>query len=136
MRKINNIVIHCTGSSQKATVSGILRYWEEELGWNSPGYHRIIKPSGEIVSLAIFNKVVNGVRGHNSNSIHISYIGGKEGIDDRTEEQKASLLECIYEALRYEGIESPVIKGHRDFIGITKYCPSFNALKEYNWITS
>ena len=48
-RKIEYIVIHCTATSPDAKVSGILRYWKEEKGWKSPGYHRIIKANGEVV---------------------------------------------------------------------------------------
>ena len=136
MRTIEYIVIHCTATSPSAKVSGILRYWKEEKGWKSPGYHRIINADGEVVKLSNFDNITNGVKGYNHNSIHISYIGGINGVDTRTEEQKASILDCIHEALAYEGTSKKVIiKGHRNFPNVTKECPSFNALNEYKWIT-
>lgn len=134
MRRVRNIVIHCTATSQKATVSGIVRFWKERNRWKSPGYHRIIKPDGEIVNLCSFDYPTNGVAGHNHNSIHISFIGGLGGVDDRTDAQKASILECIREAVYYA--PGATIKGHRDFPEVSKACPSFNAKKEYAWITA
>lgn len=143
------IAIHCTGASQKQKVDSILRYWKEKLGWKNPGYHRIIEPDGTVHNLLDFDLVSNGVQGYNSETINICYIGGKEK-DDRTEEQKASLLGCIYEAIEYindlkglteaQKIKAPkneiIIQGHRDFPNVNKACPNFDAKKEYEWITS
>ncbi|HEY4756052.1 MAG TPA: N-acetylmuramoyl-L-alanine amidase [Ignavibacteriaceae bacterium] len=133
-REIKYIVIHTTATHQTATVENIQRYWKEKLGWNSPGYHRIIEPDGTINKLESFDKPTNGVKGHNRNSIHISYIGGidKEGksIDNRTPQQKAAIIDCICEAIGYAG-RRPFIQGHRDFEGVKKDCPCFDALEEY-----
>lgn len=135
-RKINNIVIHCTGANQNQSVQSILNYWKNTLGWKNVGYHRLIDKYGNIHNLSDFNQVTNGVKGHNSNSIHICYIGG-EFEDNRTELQKAGILECIYEALRWVDNPNKIeIKGHRDFKGVTKSCPQFDAKKEYEWITA
>ncbi len=48
------------------------------LGWKAVGYHKIIEPNGNIMTLATDDKVTNGVAGHNSTSLHVSYIGGKD----------------------------------------------------------
>jgi N-acetylmuramoyl-L-alanine amidase len=135
-RKIDYIVIHCTGASQKQTVDSILRHWREVMGWKKVGYHRLISADGTIHNLADFNQVTNGVRGYNQNSIHICYIGGQH-LDNRTEAQKASILNCIHEALKW--VDDPkkvVIQGHRDFDGVGKNCPQFSAKDEYLWITA
>lgn len=148
-RKVKYIAIHCTGASQNQTVESILKYWKEVKGWKYPGYHRLISPDGTIHELLDFDKVSNGVEGYNSASINICYIGGHHG-DDRTEAQKASLLNCIYEAIEYindlEGlteeqkIRAPkkqiIIQGHRDFPNVKKDCPNFDAKQEYSWITA
>lgn len=139
MRNIKYIVIHCTATSQRATVSGILNYWKHNLGWKNPGYHRLIEPDGTVHKLQDFNRNTNGVKGYNSSSIHISYIGGidEKGKpkDNRTEEQKASILDCIREALQYNGCtDMTIIQGHRDFPEVAKECPSFDAKSEYSWI--
>lgn len=136
MRKVKYIAIHCTGASQKQTVESILRYWKENLGWKNVGYHRLIEPDGTIHKLSDFDKVTNGVKGFNHNSIHICYIGGQH-VDNRTEEQKAAIIDCIHEAL--EWVENPkeiIIQGHRDFPNTNKACPQFNAKEEFSWITA
>jgi N-acetylmuramoyl-L-alanine amidase len=137
-REIRYIVIHCTATHQTATVEAIQRYWRENLKWKSPGYHRIIEADGTIHKIESFDNPTNGVKGHNRHSIHISYIGGidRNGkpLDNRTDAQKAAILDCIYEAMSYAG-RKPFIQGHRDFEGVNKACPSYNALDEYKCIT-
>lgn len=124
MRDINNIVFHCTGTSQNTTIESILNYWKERLGWKNPGYHIIIEPCGKPTQLHPFSKPSNGARGHNSDSIHISYIGGKDK-DDRTPEQ---IITQKAIALTLHGIfPNAEIKGHRDFKGVSKSCPRFDA---------
>ena len=134
MRKVINVVLHCTATAQTATVESIQKYWKENLGWKSPGYHHIIKPSGEVITLASDEQICNGVKGHNSDSIHISYIGGVNGKkpeDNRTEAQKQAQIMLIkkYKA-KYPGIK---VCGHRDFPGVAKACPSFDVA---TWVKS
>jgi len=124
MRDIKYIVFHCTATSQDTTIENILKYWKERLGWKNPGYHIIIAPSGRATQLQPFSKPSNGVRGHNSNSINISYIGGKDK-DDRTPEQ---IITQKAIALTLHGIyPNAEILGHRDFEGVSKSCPRFDA---------
>jgi hypothetical protein len=88
-REIKRIIIHCTGTSPKATVTSILNYWKNVLKWLNPGYH-IIYPEVGFTVLADFNSVTNGVKGFNSTAINLSYIGG---IDDKG---KAKDNEAMY----------------------------------------
>jgi N-acetyl-anhydromuramyl-L-alanine amidase AmpD len=137
-RPIQQIIIHCTATSQNATVEQIKTYWKNVLGWSQVGYHYIIGINGERHILAHLSQVTNGVRGYNWNSVHISYIGGKGGVDDRTEAQKQEMLNLIKE-LRSDSILGAVpVFGHRDLSpdangdGIInkhdwiKLCPSFD----------
>lgn len=137
MRQVDYIVIHCTATIPEATVQGILNYWRDEKGWNNPGYHILIDKYGKQYELQSFDKIANGVKGFNHNSIHISYIGGidSEGNpeDTRTTAQRAAIYEAIRKAIDYAGYVR--ILGHRDFPGVTKSCPSFDAKEEYRWIT-
>lgn len=133
MRNIKYIAVHCTATAQTATVSSIQNYWENNLGWKSPGYHFIIKPDGEAVKLLSVDQISNGVKGFNSVSINISYIGGIDDkgkpIDNRTEAQKETLLELLKMfKIRYP---KAIIQGHRDFPKVAKACPSFDAKTEY-----
>jgi N-acetylmuramoyl-L-alanine amidase len=132
MRQINYIVLHCTATSPKTTVESIQRFWKESNGWKDPGYHHIIKADGTIVNLQPIEKPSNGVKGHNANSIHISYVGGIDekgrAKDTRTDAQKQSQILLLKKYKQQ--FPSAVIQGHRDFPGVTKECPSFE-VKEW-----
>lgn len=134
MRAIKYIVLHCTATPQKTTIKSIQRYWSNFLGWKNPGYHFIIKPNGEAVELHPIEKVANGVRGYNYNSIHISYLGGvdryKNPLDNRTFAQKNTQV-ALLKKLK-EKFPNAVIKGHRDFPNVNKACPSFEVAR---WLT-
>jgi N-acetylmuramoyl-L-alanine amidase len=127
-RTIKYLVVHCTATPPEAKVENIVRYWKEQKGWKNPGYHYIIRRNGEIVQLLSEDLVANGVKNYNQPSIHISYIGGIDSnnkpFDNRTQEQQRALYLKLRElAARYPLAE---IKGHRDFPGVTKACPSFD----------
>ena len=127
-------MIHCTATRDDATVEAIQGYWRAVIGWRNPGYHFLIDKTGTVHRLAPLEKVTNGVRGYNHSSIHISYIGGAGGEDTRTTAQKSSILNCIREVIQTLGYQ-PVIQGHRDFPGVKKSCPNYDAVSEYSWIT-
>jgi len=141
LRRVKRIVVHCTATDPSAKVSAILNYWKNDLKWRRPGYHILIDGAGGKNYLAPFEEITNGVAGHNTDSIHIAYIGGIDAkgkpLDTRTDLQKARLLDAIREAIYWmrrerldlDGLE---IVGHRDLAA--KACPSFDAKKEYSWI--
>ena len=144
MRNIKNIFVHCTASQQTATVQQILREFKQR-GWRTPGYHYIIDPKGILTQLVAEDRISNGVKGYNAESINVAYIGGidanKKPIDNRTTEQKKTLL-SILTRLKQKYPEA-IIMGHRDISpdknhnGIVdpweriKECPCFNAKIEY-----
>jgi len=136
MRKIKYIVVHCTATPQTATIQSIQRYWKKELGWKNPGYHFIVLPDGTIQNLLPIERISNGVAGYNALSIHISYIGGVDekgrAADNRTIAQKAAIISKLKQ-LRTQ-FPNAIIQGHRDFKGVKKSCPSFNAIPEYSTI--
>jgi len=133
MRNIKYIAVHCTATPQTTSIDSIRNHWKTNLGWKMPGYHFMIKPDGEIIQLLDITKVSNGVKGFNSETINISYIGGVDAksspIDNRTEAQKKSLLTKLKELKKQ--FPKAIIQGHRDFPKVAKACPSFNAKKEY-----
>jgi len=150
MRLIKRIFIHC--SAGFGNVESIKRHWKS-IGWKSVGYHRIIAEDSEVFQLAPYEQMTNGVKGYNSTSIHICYIGGvdranvKKAKDSRTEAQKEALICEIENALLYlkafQSIEDVQILGHRDISEDKnlngkvdsweriKECPSFDAIPEY-----
>lgn len=140
MRKVKYIAVHCTAGSQKATVNDLLAEFKRK-GWKAPGYHYVITADGKIHQLLDTEKVSNGVKGYNSVSVNIAYTGGMDGVDNRTDEQKKSLV-TLLKQLR-KRYPDAVIQGHRDFSPDLngngkieksewiKMCPSFDAKTEY-----
>lgn len=140
MRKIKYIAVHCTAGSQKATVNDLLAEFKRK-GWKAPGYHYVITADGKIHQLLDTEKVSNGVKGFNSVTVNIAYTGGMDGVDNRTDEQKKSLVTLL--KLLRKRYPDAVIQGHRDFSPDLngngkieksewiKMCPSFDAKAEY-----
>jgi N-acetylmuramoyl-L-alanine amidase len=144
MRNIKYIAVHCTASSQHATIKELLLEFKRK-GWSKPGYHYIVDVSGKVFNTLSEDEVSNGVKGFNSNLINVAYIGGIDPkgkpVDNRTEEQKKSLL-LLLKALKKK-YPNAIIQGHRDFSPDTnkngivdpweriKACPCFDAKVEY-----
>ena len=131
MRTITHLVVHCTATPQSTKIASIRKHWKEALGWKSVGYHKIIEANGNIVQLAPDSAITNGVQGHNSTSLHVSYIGGKDE-DDRTIGQRQAIAAVLLGWL--QKYPTARICGHRDFAGVTKDCPRFSAEKEYGYL--
>jgi N-acetylmuramoyl-L-alanine amidase len=126
MRRIDNIILHCTATHQNTTVESIQQYWRNTLKWKSVGYHLIIQPNGVPVRLAEDKQVCNGVAGHNANSIHISYIGGIDSkgkpLDNRTQSQRETMRTLVESYMKM--YPNAKVRGHNDFTNL-KACPSF-----------
>lgn len=121
-------MLHCTATSQNTSIQSILNYWRNELGWKNPGYHFIIKSSGEIVNLLPIELISNGVAGYNSNSIHISYIGGVDAKNKAKDTRTPAQIDAQIKLIKQFKSQFPsaIIKGHRDFPNVKKECPSFD----------
>lgn len=137
MRTIKYIAIHCTATPQSATIDSIRNYWKNVLKWKQPGYHYIVKPDGSVINLLDIDKISNGVKGYNHETINISYIGGIDEAsgnpkDTRTDAQKVAIKNLLIQ-LRAK-FPHAIIQGHRDFPNVKKACPSFDAKKEYSGI--
>lgn len=144
MRTVKYIAVHCTASSQTMTIDGLRTEFKRK-GWKNPGYHYVVSADGTITQLLDDSKISNGVKGYNSVSINIAYVGGIDTkgkpIDNRTEAQKKSLI-SILKILRHK-YPNALIQGHRDFSPDCngngkvdaweriKECPCFDAKSEY-----
>ena len=133
-RNITHIVVHCTATKEgySFTARDIDR-WHRDKGWVEIGYNYVIKLDGTIEEGRSVDKVPSHVKGHNSNSIGIVYVGGLDEDmkpkDTRTPEQKKALVELLAQLkLLYPKAE---ILGHRDFPGVNKACPCFDVKKEF-----
>lgn len=145
MRQIARIVLHCSGTSPRTTAASICNWHLTGNGWQTPGYHYIIESSGRVVPAVPEERVSNGARGYNANSIHVCYTGGLDSrgkwTDTRTPEQKQAMDRLVADLKRrYPGAK---VLGHRDLSPDrngngriepdewTKACPCFDAIREY-----
>lgn len=144
MRDIKYIVVHCTASNQSTTVAMLLSEFKRK-GWKNPGYHYVVTADGKIHQLLAEDKISNGVKGYNSISINVAYVGGiSDGgkiVDNRTPLQKIFLRKIL--GILKKKYPNAVIQGHRDFspdlnkdgkitpIEWMKACPCFDANMEY-----
>lgn len=144
MRQIKYLAVHCTASSQTTTIKGLEMEFKRK-GWKNPGYHYVVSADGKVHQMLDEAKVSNGVKGYNSVSVNVAYIGGIDNqgkaTDNRTAAQKKS-LRALLKMLKGK-YPTAVIQGHRDFSPdlngdgkITrnewiKACPCFEAKEEY-----
>ena len=139
------LAIHCTGSvpSKDWTMKDVNRIFKER-GFDVPGYHVIINPSGNEIWTYTPNKdylnysdIRWGITGINSQCIHIATVSGYgKPTDNRTKAQKNKLIILIkkikelYPSIKY-------VQGHRDFLNNNpqhKICPGYSVgswLKEH-----
>lgn len=146
MRRIDYIVVHCSASKYGADldVEDMDRIHRRR-GWSEVGYNYVIKLDGEIQKGRDLEKIPAHVKGYNTNSIGVCYIGGlgedRKPKDTRTPKQKESLLFLLLELK--QRFPMARIVGHRDLSpdkdgdGVIerhewlKACPCFNAADEY-----
>ena len=127
MRKIIEIIIHCTATKegQNFTVDDIRR-WHIARGFNDCGYHLVIRLDGAIELGRPIETVGAHCMGHNSSSIGIAYVGGidEQGRpkDTRTAAQKVSLSFLV--ALLRNAYPESQVYGHYAFSN--KACPCFD----------
>ncbi|MBO2546092.1 N-acetylmuramoyl-L-alanine amidase [Salegentibacter sp. BDJ18] len=160
-KNIKYIVIHCTAghkSAEKVQSYFLRPKYEGGRGWNTGGYHIIIEKDGSIKQMYPFEQITNGVRGFNSECIHISYVGGVDeknvniAKDTRTISQNKAIQKSIIDAITWlkqngkDITEDLMILGHRDFSADQnrnniiepyeriKECPSFDAKADFNGV--
>lgn len=136
-RKIKALVIHTTASRVQATSKDIMNYFFRVLKWSRGGYNVMINRDGTLYRPYAWNVMTNGIGPStevglsNSNTIHVSYLGGisEEDVNDAvcniTLPQEKMLLDTIQEViLKYPDI---IIVGHNQLsnAGKAKACPSF-----------
>jgi N-acetylmuramoyl-L-alanine amidase len=98
-------------------------------GFASIGYHYLIRLDGTVEPGRPEDQVGAHVAGHNSTSIGISYVGGLgpdgKPADTRTPAQKKAMERLLLQ-LKVKYPRAAVL-GHRDFPGVKKACPCFDA---------
>lgn len=133
MRKINEIIIHCTGTTSFASVQSICDYTRKKFGIVS--YHFLIDRTGKIHCVLPISEKGAHCFGHNSHSIGIAYIGGcivdRFGKlvpkDTRTPAQIDSMHSLLRTLVQAHPISA--IRGHREFAN--KACPCYDVSHEH-----
>ncbi len=133
MRKITEIIIHCTATPEgRAVTLADVDLWHRQLGFFGIGYHYLVLLDGTIAEGRPLWRVGAHCADHNRHSIGICYVGGLDSRmrpkDTRTPAQRAALRQLV-DRLRsqFPGIR---VYGHRDFAA--KACPCFDAHSEYD----
>jgi N-acetylmuramoyl-L-alanine amidase len=134
-RTIHYLVIHCSATPEgRAHTAKDIDLWHKQRGFTEIGYNYVILLDGTIELGRDVDKIPAHVEGYNKDSIGICYIGGVDKNtlqpkDTRTLFQKEALIKLLKELKKlYPDAE---IQGHRDFAGVKKACPCFNAKEEY-----
>lgn len=128
MLPIRFLTIHCAATPEGRDVSAdtIAAWGKARFGQES--YHHIVTLDGADHVRLADDRIGAHVGGRNSGNIGICYVGGCDRAmkprDTRTDAQKRSLRALIAAyRRRYPGI---VVRGHRDWPGVKKACPSFD----------
>lgn len=126
------IVIHC--SATRAIQANIgakdIRQWHLAKGWRDIGYHWVIKRDGKVEKGRGVDEIGSHVAGHNANSIGICLVGG---LNNDTYAPEANYTAAQWGALKtlvadmLKKYPKAKVLGHRDFPGVAKACPCFNA---------
>lgn len=141
MKTLQYLVIHCTATPAGRVVTAAeIRRWHlasppEGRGWKQVGYTDIVHINGYVENLVSNNEdgivdsweITNGVKGINSVSRHVVYVGGlsadgKQASDTRTAAQKIALTNYVKEKIKV--VPGLRVAGHNQFAA--KDCPSFD----------
>ncbi|MDQ0254940.1 hypothetical protein J2S74_002322 [Evansella vedderi] len=119
---ITKIALHWSGTKQ-GNAHSFQNHWRTKLGWNTGGYHKIVLTDGTLQHCYADNVVTNGVRGHNTTTLHICYVG--DGLPNAR--QMTVLIREIRKWLdRYKQLKATDVLGHREFSGQNTACPGAN----------
>ena len=125
------VTIHCAATPEGRHVSADQITAWDKAKFGQTSYHWVVELDGLRVRTLRDDQKGAHTGGHNTGNLGICYIGGVDKKlnpkDTRTDAQKQSLLTLIrtYKE-RYPGI---IIRGHRDWPGVKKACPSFDVSK-------
>lgn len=126
--KIRFLTIHCAATPEGRDVkAATISKWDQDR-FGQTSYHHVVELDGHTVRTLEDNQRGAHVAGANTGNIGVCYVGGVDARnnpkDTRTPAQKEALRKIVaaYRA-KFPGI---VVRGHRDWPGVKKACPSFD----------
>ncbi|RJF92980.1 N-acetylmuramoyl-L-alanine amidase [Sphingomonas cavernae] len=126
--KIHSLTIHCAATPEGRDVkAATISKWDQEK-FGQTSYHHVVELDGTAVRTLSDDQRGAHTGGANTGNIGICYVGGVDAKmnakDTRTAAQRATLARLVREYReRYPGI---IVRGHRDWPGVKKACPSFD----------
>jgi len=131
MRDINLIVIHCAATPSDMDI-GVeeIRSWHMKKGWSDIGYHHVILRDGTVEPGRPVETAGAHAKNHNANSIGVCMVGGVDEANKPQSNFTRYQWRALDTLIRQLAAEYPNAKvcGHRDLPGVTKECPSFDAV--------
>lgn len=125
------IVIHCSATRGLQDIGAReIRAWHKAKGWSDIGYHFVIRRDGRVEKGRAIDAIGSHVKGHNANSVGVCLVGG---LDNETYAPTANYTVTQWAALRdlvaslLKKYPKAKVLGHRDFAGVAKACPCFDA---------
>lgn len=128
MLPIKFLTVHCAATPEGRDVKAdTISAWDIER-FGQISYHWVVELDGTVKRTLPDDKRGAHVGKNNTGNIGICYVGGVDKAmkpkDTRTPAQKKALVELIKGyRFKYPGI---IIRGHRDWPGVAKACPSFD----------
>jgi N-acetylmuramoyl-L-alanine amidase len=130
-RNTDWIVVHCSATRPNQNIGAKeIRSWHKAQGWKDIGYHFVIRRDGTVEKGRAVNAIGSHVKGYNHNSVGICMVGG---IGDNSWTPANNFTRAQWTSLK--ALVDTLIKrhpkarilGHRDFPGVSKACPCFDA---------
>lgn len=138
MRTLDRIVLHCSATEEGHPFGAAdIRRWHTSppRNWSDIGYHYVILLDGTVEYGRPVDQVGAHVKGHNSTTVGVCYIGGLrngEPVDTMTAEQEVAFLELVYSLRKSLGYMT--VHGHNEYSA--KACPSFVVKEKYPFLNS
>lgn len=126
MRRISNIVVHCSDSDNLAHDDiGVIKRWHtKERGFNDVGYHEFIRSDGNLQLGRPYYKAGAHVKGHNTYSLGIC-LHGKNIFSKK---QMDSLYQSLVNKIDSFDLSIEDIKGHYE-LDNKKTCPNLDMVE-------
>ncbi len=126
---IQFLTIHCAATPEGRDVKAPTVSQWDIARFGQVSYHHVIELDGTAVRTLPDTQKGAHTGGHNTGNIGICYVGGvckdnKTPKDTRTAAQRATMHRLVDEYRHAH--PAIVVRGHRDWPGVAKACPSFD----------